>query len=165
MRRELDRAPRAPGQAVVLVRRAERQDVRAAAEVYLRSRRAAVPAIPPIVHGDDDVRAWFSDTVFAQRQLWIAAHGSGTVIGLMVLDGDFLDQLYVDPRHNGAGVGSELLAIARSLRPGGLQLWTFQSNVGAKRFYERHGFAPVEWTDGAGNEERAPDVRYVWQLT
>lgn len=162
MRRDLDGAPPATDQALVFVRRAARQDVVAAADVYLRSRRSAVPAIPPLVHDDDEVRAWFVDTVFAERELWVAAHASGAVIGLMVLDGDFVDQLYVDPRHTRSGVGSQLLAVARSLRPAALQLWTFQSNGGARRFYERHGFTPVEWTDGARNEERSPDVRYVW---
>ncbi len=163
MRRELDRAPTATVQAPVLVRQAQREDVRAAAEVYLRSRHAAVAAIPPLVHDDGGVRAWFAEIVFAERELWIAEHPSGAVIGLIVLDGDFVDQLYVDPRHTGAGVGSQLLGVAQSLRPAGLQLWTFQSNEGAKRFYDRHGFVAVEWTDGAGNEERAPDVRYVWK--
>jgi GNAT superfamily N-acetyltransferase len=162
MRRELDQAPTATSQAVVLVRRAEHQDLRAAADVYIRSRRAAIPAIPPMVHDDDDVRAWFADTVFAKRELWIAVRASGAVIGIMVLDDDSVDQLYVDPRHTGDGVGSELLAVAQSHRPAGLQLWTFQSNEGARRFYERHGFTPVEWTDGAGNEEGVPDMRYVW---
>ncbi|MDP9464580.1 MAG: GNAT family N-acetyltransferase, partial [Actinomycetota bacterium] len=45
--------------------------------------------------------------------------------------------------------------------PEGLQLWTFESNDRARRFYERHGFTAVEFTDGAGNEERWPDVRYA----
>ncbi|WP_217170415.1 hypothetical protein [Streptomyces sp. AC512_CC834] len=27
----------------------------------------------------------------------------------------------------------------------------------------RHGFTAVEWSDGARNEEREPDVRYVWR--
>jgi hypothetical protein len=30
------------------------------------------------------------------------------------------------------------------------------------RFYERHGFVEAERTDGRRNEERAPDIRYVW---
>jgi hypothetical protein len=33
----------------------------------------------------------------------------------------------------------------------------------ARRFYERHGFVAVEHTDGAGNEEREPDVRFLWR--
>jgi len=51
---------------------------------------------------------------------------------------------------------------AQARRPAGLELWTFQVNDGARRFYERHGFRAVEVTDGAGNEERQPDVRYAW---
>ena len=161
MRREL--ASGAAGGPPIQVRRAEQQDVGPAAEVYLRSRHAAAPAIPPLVHVDDDVRGWFAEVVFPRQELWIAEDASCTVIGLMVLDGDFVDQLYVDPAYVGGGIGSELLAVARSLRPGGLQLWTFQSNDGAKRFYERHGFIAVEWADGAGNEEQAPHVRYLWR--
>jgi len=36
-------------------------------------------------------------------------------------------------------------------------------NEPARRFYERHGFVAEELTEGAANEERAPDVRYRWQ--
>ena len=43
-----------------------------------------------------------------------------------------------------------------------VQLWTFQSNAGARRFYERHGFVAVQTTDG-DNEEQAPDIRYLWR--
>ena len=39
----------------------------------------------------------------------------------------------------------------------------FQRNTPARRFYERRGIRPVESTDGAENEERGPDVRYVWK--
>jgi ribosomal protein S18 acetylase RimI-like enzyme len=43
-----------------------------------------------------------------------------------------------------------------------LQLWVFQKNIEAIKFYERHGFLIVEATDGANNEEKEPDARYVW---
>jgi hypothetical protein len=33
----------------------------------------------------------------------------------------------------------------------------------ARRFYERHGFVSVERTDGLHNEEREPDISYVWR--
>ena len=42
-------------------------------------------------------------------------------------------------------------------------LWTFQQNAGARRFYERHGLAAIEFTEGEGNEEKTPDVRYEWK--
>ncbi|WP_327002107.1 GNAT family N-acetyltransferase [Dactylosporangium sp. NBC_01737] len=50
----------------------------------------------------------------------------------------------------------------KSRRPAGLQLWTFASNTAAQRFYLRHGFVVAETTDGSLNEERAPDIRFVW---
>ena len=59
------------------------------------------------------------------------------------------------PRHR-----RRLLAVAKRERPDGLRLWTFASNTGAQRFYERHGFVAVRRTDGRDNEERAPDVLY-----
>ena len=45
----------------------------------------------------------------------------------------------------------------------GLELWTFQINATAQRFYERHGFVAVDRTDGSANEEREPDIRYRWR--
>jgi hypothetical protein len=38
----------------------------------------------------------------------------------------------------------------------------FQANAGARRFYLRHGFVEAGRTDGRGNEERAPDILYVF---
>jgi putative acetyltransferase len=38
----------------------------------------------------------------------------------------------------------------------------FQANERARRFYEKRGCVPVEFTDGSGNEEKTPDVRYRW---
>jgi hypothetical protein len=41
-------------------------------------------------------------------------------------------------------------------------LWTFQSNVGARRFYELRGFVATATTMG-DNEEQAPDICYEWR--
>jgi GNAT superfamily N-acetyltransferase len=80
---------------------------------------------------------------------------------LLVLDEDWVDQLYVAPDWTGKGVGSRLLSVAKQRCPAGLQLWTFQANAGARRFYERNGFTATNTTEG-DNEEGAPDVRYQW---
>ncbi|RQP21430.1 N-acetyltransferase [Albitalea terrae] len=70
----------------------------------------------------------------------------------------------VDPRSVNRGIGSLLLAHAlRTLAPP-IRLYTFQANAGARRFYERHGFEPIEFTDGQGNEERCPDVLYEFAI-
>ena len=92
-----------------------------------------------------------------------AASILGVVLGILVLDGEWVDQLYVDPDLTGRGIGADLLAVAKRERPDGLRLWTFASNTGAQRFYERHGFIAVRRTDGRDNEERAPDILYELQ--
>jgi GNAT superfamily N-acetyltransferase len=145
-----------------VIRRGCLEDARAAADLWLRVRGAAAAAgtIPAPVHDDADVRRWFREVVVPSRELWVAVDEAGVVCGVMVLDGDWLDQLYVDPP--GRGVGGALLAVARRERPDGLRLWTFASNRGAQRFYERHGFVEVRRTDGSANEERAPDILYAW---
>ena len=120
-----------------------------------------MPAVPAPVHDDEDVRRWFREHVFARCEVWLAEQ-DGRVVGLLVLESDWVDQLYVEPTETGRGIGSELLGVAKRERPAGLRLWTFEANDGARRFYERHGFVATERTDGSGNEERAPDVLYAW---
>lgn len=95
------------------------------------------------------------------REVWVAL-ADDSVIAVLVLDGDSVDQLYVDPGWTGQGVGSGLIHLAKERRSTGLDLWTFQANDGARRFYERHGFVAVDTTDG-DNEEGAPDIRYEWR--
>jgi GNAT superfamily N-acetyltransferase len=146
----------------VTLRRATEDDASAAADLWLRARKAAVGTIPPPAHDDDDVRAWFAAHVVRDTELWLAEDGAGALLGILVLDGSWLDQLYVEPAMTGRGVGTALVELAKRERPDGLRLWTFASNAGAHRFYERHGFVAVRRTDGRGNEERAPDVLYAW---
>lgn len=109
-----------------------------------------------------DVRAWFAEVVLPDCEVWVAETSRGAIVGVLVLNDAWLDQLYVDPDWINQGIGSRLLDIATERRPEGLDLWTFQTNHGARQFYERHGFTPVEITDG-DNEEAAPDVRYQWR--
>jgi GNAT superfamily N-acetyltransferase len=130
--------------------------------VWLRARKAALGAIPAPVHDDNDVRAWFGSHVVGDCELWVAERHSGRLVGLLVLEDDWVDQLYIDPQWTGRGIGSRLLAVAKRQRPRGLRLWTFQSNTRAQRFYERHGFVAVDRTDGRDNEEGAPDILYSY---
>ena len=50
----------------------------------------------------------------------------------------------------------------KSLRPDGFCLWVFESNAPARDFYRSRGCIELERTDGAGNEEKAPDIRVAW---
>ncbi len=80
-----------------------------------------------------------------------------------MLKGDELDALYVSPEAQGRGVGSRLFAEVIEQPPEGFTFWCFQHNRRARRFYERRGCRAVRFTDGAGNEERMPDVLYEWR--
>ena len=134
------------------------------AQVYLRSRAFGLPEVP-LVHDVSSVRRWWADEMVGRTDMWVA-DVDGVIAGLMVLDhqrdGDWVEHLYLDPAWVGRGLGDRFIELAKRRCPGGLQLWTFQSNGPARRFYERHGFTAEEFTDGAGNEERSPDVRYRW---
>jgi GNAT superfamily N-acetyltransferase len=132
----------------------------AVAALWLRSRRASVPAIPAPVHGDDEVYEWFATVVIPQRETWVIEH-AGRIVAVLVLEPGWIDQLYVDPEFTGRGLGSRLIDVAKQANPRGLNLWTFETNTGARRLYERHGFVAVAATDG-DNEEGAPEVRYHW---
>jgi GNAT superfamily N-acetyltransferase len=146
----------------VTLRRAGAGDALAVANVLIRSRQAAAGSIPAPVHSDDEVREWIKAVVVPEREVWLAESDGGLVLAMLVLDDDWIDELYLDPSSTGMGLGSRQVELAKSNRPAGLQLWTFATNVGARRFYERHGFVVAEMTDGSDNEEKAPDVRYVW---
>jgi GNAT superfamily N-acetyltransferase len=132
------------------------------ARLWLRSRRASIPAIPPPVHSDQEVRAFFESVVVGEGGVWLLDRGD-TIVGLLVVsqDGAWIDQLYVDPLHTGQGMGSRLIDWAKAGAPGPLNLWTFRTNLGARRFYERHGFRAIAATDGE-NEEGAPALHYRW---
>jgi GNAT superfamily N-acetyltransferase len=112
------------------------------------------------VHSDGDVRDHFERVVLPEQEVWVA-EADGVVVALLAMEGDWIEQMYVDPGCWGDGIGSQLIAIAKRERPDGLKLWTFQTNSGVGRFYERHGFVTRGSTSG-DNEEGAPDVRYEW---
>ncbi|MGW6394041.1 GNAT family N-acetyltransferase [Streptomyces sp. NPDC055103] len=143
------------------IRRAVDSDAAAVADVWLRSYTAALPGVRR-AHTDDEVRYWLREIVVPNQETWVATV-DGSVVAMMVLDDEELDQLYVDPQWRGQGIGDRLVELAKQNRPTGLALWTFQVNAPAGRFYERHGFVEAERTDGGRNEEREPDIRYVWQ--
>lgn len=143
------------------MRPATAADLPSIAQIHLAARRAAGDAFPPGVHGDDDALAWVSGWDLTAYDVWLATR-DGHVAGYSRATPTWLDDLYVHPDHQGSGVGSVLFDTVAAHRPHGFCLWVFESNAPARAFYGRRGCLELERTDGAGNEEHAPDIRVAW---
>jgi ribosomal protein S18 acetylase RimI-like enzyme len=142
------------------IREATNEDVDTLAALFAAARAAAMPWLP-VLHTADEDRAWIRDVLIPNNEVLVVER-NGVLAGFAAIGAAMLEQLYVHPDHQGVGVGGELLDEAKRRRPEGLDLWVFQRNERARRFYEARGFRLVELTDGAGNEEREPDARYSW---
>jgi putative acetyltransferase len=143
------------------IRRATLEDVPAVVRVFSASRLEALPYLPGL-HTEDEIVEGFTRTVFEKNTVCVAEAAGGVIVGFIAFDREFVHHLYLLPDVQRQGLGSELL---RTAMEGArrLRLWTFQKNVGAQRFYARHGFRILEATDGSANEEREPDVLMEWR--
>jgi GNAT superfamily N-acetyltransferase len=116
----------------------------------------------PRLHTADEDREYLRGVLVRGDEVWVAEDGGG-IHGFAHLHEAVLEHLYVHPDAQGGGIGSQLMARLKERRPEGFELWVFQRNEGARRFYERHGMRLARVTDGAGNEEREPDALYEWR--
>lgn len=141
-----------------MIRRAAADDVEQIVDVFERS--FATLEFVPKIHTHEENLAFLAGVVDRQ-DVWVAERES-RVVGFLALDGDLGTFFYVDPDAHGDGIGTALFERAQQERPEGFSFWAFQDNVRARRFYEKRGCVAVEFTDGEGNEEKTPDVRYRW---
>lgn len=145
-----------------MIARAAPDDAPALAALMLASRRAAMPWLREL-HDQADATEFLAARVLPCADVLVATD-DGRPAGFIAVQGEEVAQLYVRPDARGRGVGGALLERAKALRPEGLELWCFQRNHEALRFYAAHGFAELYRTDGAANEEREPDVRLGWPV-
>lgn len=144
----------------VKVRPATTADAGAIAEVFSPSRRLLT--FLPELHTIAEDR-WFIANIVMKECDVIVAERDGSIVCFLAREHDEIRLLHTHPNHTGQGAGSLLLSAAKSSGRSKLELWCFQANMRARKFYERHGFQPIAFTDGADNEEKTPDVRYQWQ--
>lgn len=149
----------------VALRPAVPADAPRVAEILIATRAAFMPYAPS-VHPDDELRAWVADRLLPSGGVTVAVD-AGQVVGVIATEpgaeAAWITQLSVDPTRVGRGIGTVLLAHALASLGDAIRLYTFQANTGARRFYERQGFRVIAMTDGAGNEERCPDVLLEWR--
>jgi GNAT superfamily N-acetyltransferase len=145
----------------VTLRRADAGDGDALGDVWLSAWYATFD-FPPS-HPDTDVRTWLKSEMLPAHEVWVATDPDGAVVGFLALSDAMVDHLYIAPAWIGRGVGTDLLALAKARRPEGLDLYCFQVNGRARRFYESRGFSVIAEGDGSNNEEHQPDLRYAWR--
>ena len=134
------------------IRRAASDDAGVLFDIWLRS----VQATHGFVTAADisllspRVRDYLAST---ESELYIVSSDGGAIAGFMGLDGNDIESLFLAPEHLRRGLGTRLIAEARSRRPGAdLTVEVNEQNTDAVRFYEASGFA-VEGrteTDGQG---------------
>lgn len=137
-------------------------DMSAAAQVHRIALEYAMPSLIGF-HTPDEYLWFYRERVFSTCRIW-GRFNNDELSGIIALNGGWIEQLYVLPSAHGRGIGTELLEVAKGAQER-LELWTFQRNASARRFYEARGFVVAEETDGTRNEEREPDARYVWTRT
>jgi len=140
-------------------RRATIADANAIAAVFSPSFRLLT--FLPMLHTVEEDRGFIADVVLKQCEVTVAESAS-RIVSFLAREGEEIRLLHTHPDFVGTGAGSLLLDGTKAL-VAALELWCFQANTGARRFYERHGFRAVRFTDGWDNEEKMPDVRYRWQ--
>jgi GNAT superfamily N-acetyltransferase len=142
-----------------MLRQLKLKDMDAAARVVRTAFDQALPSLAGL-HMPEEDQWFFRERVFNTCEMWGAFDGAA-MRGIIAFREGWIDQLYVLPEAQRRGVGKDLLQVAQNAFDR-LQLWTFQRNAPARRFYKARGFALIQETDGAGNEEKEPDALYLW---
>ena len=118
----------------------------------------ATPWMPRLHSREEDMA--FCQGLLEATEVWVLIlHDRAE--GFLSLRGQEIAALYLAPEARGQGHGKALLEAAKRTAER-LSLWTFQANAAAVRFYLREGFEVALRTDGAGNDEKLPDLRLEW---
>ena len=117
----------------------------------------------PMLHAAAEYRSFIADVILRDCEVIVAEDDSG-IVSFLARQGEEVRLLYTRPDRIGRGAGTQLIEAAKQGGVDALELWCFQANTRARRFYEARGFRAIRFTDGAANEEKTPDVRYRWEL-
>ena len=132
----------------MLIRSARADEAEKCADIHVAARRRMTYLRN--LHTSDETRSWMMD-VFASENV-IVAELDGEIVGYASFSGASLSNMYVMPAYQRRGVGTALLEAVFRQVPLGVELWVFEDNVDAIRFYERSGFKTVSRSSGENVE-------------
>lgn len=143
---------------MISIRPAHLEDAEAIASLFSASRRLLT--FLPELHSVEEDLAHIRDHVLKTLHVTVALR-DGAIVGFMAERPGWIDHFYMDASQLRSGIGSALMMVAQA-HSESLELWCFAENHRGRAFYEKQGFLTVEFTDGARNEAKAPDIRYRW---
>jgi ribosomal protein S18 acetylase RimI-like enzyme len=133
---------RSAGVASRTMRDLQAADLDAISRVHWRACRVAYRFMN-WSYGEDQVRRWYAGKLAEWDWGRVVCDG-GRVLGFLAAIGPHIDQLFIDPDHQRAGIGASLLdaMLERRLRPATLHV--FALNAPARALFERFGFRPAD---------------------
>jgi len=140
-------------------RTATADDAEAIADIFSRSFRLLT--FLPLLHTVEEDRRFIADVILKDCDVTVAEDDSG-LVSFLARQAEEIRLLHTRPDRIGLGAGTQLVERAKRSGAERLELWCFQANARARRFYEARGFRAVRFTDGEQNEEKMPDIRYRW---
>jgi ribosomal protein S18 acetylase RimI-like enzyme len=149
-----------PMDRTILIREFREEDFDAVTILWRVAREKLLPeGETDTGHNFYEDQDYFRNQVLRKNQVWVVEIEQYPA-AFMAMENNFIDQLYVHPRHQRSGIGKALLEFARSRSSEHLWLYTLQSNVNAQAFYEKNGFVAEKYGISPENE---PDVEYHWR--
>jgi len=111
------------------------------------------------IHSFEDHLFFLNNILNKDNKIYIAVDDK-KVVGILAFNDYELNQLYIHIDYQGKGLGKRFLDLAKENSKGRLELYTFEVNHKAQRFYERNGFKIIG--RGYENEENMDDIKYEW---
>ena len=135
---------------MISIRHGTPQDVPRALEIW----RSAVDATHGFLTAQDrsEIDDMVANEFLPNAEWWLAVGENDTVAGFLVMDGELIDALFVDPALHGRGIGTALLNFALELSPNATVDASEQA-TNALPFYLSRGFKVV------GRSETDPQGR------
>ena len=135
-------------------------DISRALEIW----RAAVDATHGFLGPEDraEIDVMVAEQFLPNVALWLAVDETGAAMGFLVMDGEMIDALFVDPAVHGRGYGTLLLEHALALAPNAVVDASEQA-TNALPFYEARGFVRTgrSETDPQGRPYPLVHLRYA----
>ena len=148
-------------QEKIRIIRYERMYAYETTEMWRNSKEQALGV--KVQHSFENHLNYLQEQLVQENQVFLALDTLlNKVVGLLAVDREWVNQLYIHIDYQRQGIGTRLLHLAKELSPDRLKLFTLDVNTNAQKFYEKHGFRIIG--RGIAEQEQLPDIEYEWVL-